>query len=224
MMMRVPDTLPVSARDCGETAQTTPADRLASTDGAAFAGELYACHGTALMRLALHLTRGDRHRAEDLMQEVIARAWCRRDSIRHGEVRAWLAVTARHLAVDWHRRQVHSAAREQANAQSLLTADDLADQVTSAVIARAAVAALPPHHRAVIICLYWAGCTTGETAAALGIPAGTVKSRAFHALAALRASLAGSARMDGTGRDIPGGRPPHTPPRISRGVKAAAAA
>lgn len=175
---------------------TGSADPMSSADGAAFANELYACHRTALMRLALHLTCGDRHRAEDLVQEVITRAWCRRDTIRRAEVRAWLAVTARHLVIDWHRRQVHSAAREQATVQYPL-ADDPADQVTAAVIARSAVAALPPHHRAVIVCLYWAGCTTGEAAAALGIPAGTVKSRTFHAMAALRASLAAGARTDG---------------------------
>ena len=36
---------------------------------------LYAEHGGALLRYALHLTGGDRQRAEDLVQETMVRAW-----------------------------------------------------------------------------------------------------------------------------------------------------
>src|SRR5580658_8305424 len=41
----------------------------------AFVRALYAEHGGALLRYALHLTGGDRQRAEDLVQETIVRAW-----------------------------------------------------------------------------------------------------------------------------------------------------
>ncbi|HTU07809.1 MAG TPA: sigma factor, partial [Trebonia sp.] len=41
----------------------------------AFVRVLYAEHGGALLRYALHLTGGDRQRAEDLVQETIVRAW-----------------------------------------------------------------------------------------------------------------------------------------------------
>src|SRR6266568_3831665 len=40
----------------------------------AFVRALYAEHGGALLRYALHLTGGDRQRAEDLVQETIVRA------------------------------------------------------------------------------------------------------------------------------------------------------
>src|SRR6201986_1683545 len=40
-----------------------------------FVRPLYAEHGGALLRYALHLTGGDRQKAEDLVQETIVRAW-----------------------------------------------------------------------------------------------------------------------------------------------------
>ncbi len=42
---------------------------------------LYAEHGPALLRLATGLTGGDRHRAEDLVQETMLRAWTHRNNL-----------------------------------------------------------------------------------------------------------------------------------------------
>ncbi|MBI4575208.1 MAG: sigma-70 family RNA polymerase sigma factor [Planctomycetes bacterium] len=56
---------------------------------------------------------------------------------------------------------------------------------------RAAVAALPEDYRAVVALRYLEGLSTGETAAALGIPEGTVKVRLFRARARLREVLWG---------------------------------
>src|SRR5260370_37308197 len=46
---------------------------------------LYAEHGLALLRLTTTLTRGDRGRAEDLVQETKLQAWTHRNhlDIRH---------------------------------------------------------------------------------------------------------------------------------------------
>jgi RNA polymerase sigma-70 factor (ECF subfamily) len=159
-------------------------------DGQMFAAEVYTRHGRPLMNLAVHLTGGDRHRAEDLAQETLVRAWQHRDCIRPGQERAWLAVTARHLAVDGYRRQQARQAREARYAGRAGPAEDPAGHVADAVTVRAALAALSPAHRAVIAELYYAGRTIGQTAAVLGIAPGTVKSRARSALAALRLALA----------------------------------
>src|SRR6266851_2632728 len=66
---------------------------------------LYAEHGPALLRLATALTRGDRRRAEDLVQETMLRAWTHRANldIRHYSIRAWLVTVVRRLAVDAYR-------------------------------------------------------------------------------------------------------------------------
>lgn len=56
---------------------------------------------------------------------------------------------------------------------------------------RRALAALPPDQRAAIALFYLDGFSIGEIAEAVGIPAGTVKTRLFHARRALRRQLEG---------------------------------
>jgi RNA polymerase sigma-70 factor (ECF subfamily) len=169
-------------------------------DDGVFAEQMYARYGGTLMRLAVHLT-GDWHHAEDLAQEAMLRAWRHRDAIRPGQERAWLAATARNLAIDGYRRDQARHAREARYASLSVLPEDPAGRIADAVTVRAAVAALPPIRRAVIAEIYYAGRTIAETAAALGIPPSTVKSRANHALTALRSAL--TATTDST---VPSGR------------------
>ncbi len=56
---------------------------------------------------------------------------------------------------------------------------------------RREVAALPPGHRAAVALHYFDGLSIAETAVALGIPAGTVKTRLLHARARLKTRLEG---------------------------------
>jgi RNA polymerase sigma-70 factor, ECF subfamily len=56
-------------------------------------------------RLALRLT-GDRHRAEDLTQETLLRAWKRRDQLQEGRaLRVWLFRIAANIWTDELRRR-----------------------------------------------------------------------------------------------------------------------
>lgn len=52
-----------------------------------------------------------------------------------------------------------------------------------------ALASLRPDHREVLMETYYRGCSVAEAAATLGIPAGTVRSRTFYALKALKLAL-----------------------------------
>lgn len=65
--------------------------------------------------------------------------------------------------------------------------EDAADGTTL----RREVAALPPGHRSAVALHYFEGLSIAETAVALGIPAGTVKTRLMHARARLKTRLEG---------------------------------
>jgi RNA polymerase sigma-70 factor (ECF subfamily) len=65
------------------------------------------------------------------------------------------------------------------------------EQAITAPDVRAALARLSPEHRAVITEIYLNGHTAVETAEILGIPVGTVNSRSYYALHALREAAAG---------------------------------
>jgi RNA polymerase sigma-70 factor, ECF subfamily len=52
-----------------------------------------------------------------------------------------------------------------------------------------ALASLRRDHREVLAATYYRGCSVAEAAATLGIPAATVRSRAFHALKAFKLAL-----------------------------------
>jgi RNA polymerase sigma-70 factor (ECF subfamily) len=68
-----------------------------------------------------------------------------------------------------------------------------ADRDADLARVRAAMAALPGDQRAAIALYHFEGFSVAETAAALDVPAGTVKTRLMHARAKLRAMLTGDA-------------------------------
>lgn len=67
-------------------------------------------------------------------------------------------------------------------------ADDVDRALESWAVADA-LSALRPDHRRVLLETYYRGSSVAEAADALGIPPGTVKSRTFYALKALRLAL-----------------------------------
>jgi len=155
----------------------------------AFVRALYAEHGGALLRYALHLMGGDRQRAEDLVQETIVRAWRHPEALAERPARPWLFAVARNLAVDSYRaRQARPTELGEA-AFNLLPSDDDADRTLESWAVADALASLRPEHRRVIIETYYRGCSVAEASATLGIPAGTVKSRTYYALKALKLAL-----------------------------------
>jgi RNA polymerase sigma-70 factor, ECF subfamily len=151
---------------------------------------LYSEHAAALWSFVVPLVGGDRVRAQDVVQETMLRAWRHPevlDGVR-GPVRPWLFTVARHIVVDeWHR---HRTDRDVPLEAGLETAeDDRTDAVLDTWVVGDALSRLSPAHRAVLEQCYFQGRTTAEAARVLGVPEGTVKSRAHYALRALRLAL-----------------------------------
>src|SRR5690348_13010630 len=95
-----------------------PDARPAADDG--FIRRLYAEHGPDLFRYALGLAGGDSHRAEDLVQEAMLRAWRTADARPIRSPRSWLFSTVRNLTVDAYRaRQSRPIEADQAALDSL---------------------------------------------------------------------------------------------------------
>ncbi|MFF3465227.1 sigma-70 family RNA polymerase sigma factor [Streptomyces sp. NPDC001984] len=156
---------------------------------------LYAEHAGPLFHYVLRLTSGDHQWAEDVVQETLLRAWQHPDAFdpARGPARAWLYTVARHLVIDAHRaRQARPAeiggeALEQAAEQTL--GEDQIEQALRNWAVTDAIRTLSPDHRAVLLETYYRGRTMAEAASVLGIPLGTVKSRTYYALHALRLAL-----------------------------------
>ncbi|MGK5632241.1 sigma-70 family RNA polymerase sigma factor [Streptomyces sp. URMC 123] len=168
-------------------ATTTPR----RTDDRALA-ELQREHGRALFGFLLGLTYGDRQRAEDLVQETLVRAWQHPEALEstHESMRPWLFTVARRLAID--ARRARRARPHEVGDHVLENASAAVDHVERSVAAldvRQALGSLSRDHRAVLVEVYFRGLSVIEAAEVLGIPPGTVKSRTYYALRALRSAL-----------------------------------
>jgi RNA polymerase sigma-70 factor (sigma-E family) len=155
--------------------------------------EFAAVQLQALQRPA-YLLCGDWHLAQDLVQTTLVKmygAWSRlgAEVDRHAYARrvlvnAYISQRRRH----WWRREIS-------------TGDDLHETAASEPMdvgereqQRALLMTLPPRQRAVIVLRYWEDFSVEQTAQALGIATGTVKSQTSEALKTLRISLANEER------------------------------
>jgi RNA polymerase sigma-70 factor (ECF subfamily) len=152
--------------------------------------DLYAEHAGVLLGYVRRLLGGDASRAEDVVQETLLRAWQHPEAVAEGSsVRAWLLTVARNLVIDGERRR-----RARPNEVELGVAGEGSveepayDRVLAAWEVADALSAISVEHRAVIVELYYHDRSVAETARVLGIPEGTVKSRAYYGLRALRAA------------------------------------
>jgi RNA polymerase sigma-70 factor (ECF subfamily) len=150
---------------------------------------LYDAHAPALLRYAIRLTNGDRGRAEDIVQETLVRAWRHAKADDERSIRPWLFTVAHRLAIDAHRAR---SARPPEAPDTLLAAVPGGDDVDASldrILVLDALQSLSEVHRSVIVQTYYLGRSVDEAARALGVPPGTVKSRSYYALRALKLAL-----------------------------------
>jgi RNA polymerase sigma-70 factor, ECF subfamily len=156
---------------------------------------LHEEHGSALWAVAMRTT-ADAGRAQDAVQETLLRAWRHPEALEpeRGDPRPWLLRTLRNVLIDdWRSRAARPEVLSDDPAGTVppagTAAVDHADAAVQAWTVASALARLSPEHRAVVVECYYRGRTVSEAALALGIPPGTVKSRAHYALRALRLAL-----------------------------------
>lgn len=163
--------------------------RIAAGDVGAPMAELYRRYNARLYRYGLQAL-GDTGLAEEVVQECFLRLWRNAgqfDAAR-GSVAAYLIVIGRSVAADVRKRP-SSRPLEELEEGKLPPQLDSVDQILSGLMVREAVDSLSPAHRQVLM-LAEAGLTQSQIATRLGVPLGTVKTRTFHALRALRGALA----------------------------------
>jgi RNA polymerase sigma-70 factor (ECF subfamily) len=149
-------------------------------------------HGAAVERYLLNFTGGNRTETEDLLQETMIRAWRNLDRMPpEGEqTRRWLFTVARNVGIDAVRaKKVRPAEVELIEASSVAHSDETMETVVALHSLSHAVNSLSSQHRAVVHELYVQGRSVAETARRLGLPVGTVKSRAHYAMRTLRRAI-----------------------------------
>jgi len=152
---------------------------------------LYTEHYAVLLSFISRYVR-DRHKAEDLVQETLLRAWKHIDHLdtEPGRTRSYLLTIARNVVTNaWRaeQRRPHLVT-DQAAVAAAPSADNV-DQLVEGWLVAEALERLSRHHRAVVRAIYYEGRGVADAARQLSVPEGTVKSRAFYAVRALRAAF-----------------------------------
>ena len=154
----------------------------------------YSAHAGEMFGFAVRSLH-DHGLAEEAVQEAFVRAWRFGDRFdpQLGTVRAWLFAILRHVVIDIARARAiwpepaSDAAIERASER--VSPEDRLEQALLAWQIEEALRRIGDDHRRVVVETYYRGRPYAEVAADLGIPEGTVKSRVYYALRALRLAL-----------------------------------
>ena len=150
--------------------------------------DFVTARGDALWRSAWLLT-GDPHRAEDLVQAALAKAWPHWQRItRSGDGEAYVRRVMYTTYVAWWRRRWNAELPTESIPEPQDDRLDPSDHTGLRQDVLRALAALPRGQRAVVVLRYFEDLTEAQTASVLGCSVGTVKSQLSRALARLRTS------------------------------------
>ena len=160
-------------------------------------------HFAPRVRAYLGRGGGDAGRIDDVLQETFAAVWCkaRLYDRRRATAAAWIFAIARNLRIDSFRREP----RPEADPKDPAFRSDPAPEGDQALAAgqrteavRRALSALSDEQREVLWLSFYEGETYSQIAIRLGLPLGTVKSRArlaFTQFAPLACRAAGGTAM-----------------------------
>lgn len=140
-----------------------------------------AARERSLLRTAYLLT-GDLHRAEDLVQDAFIKVALRWPRLSDGNPEAYARTIIVRSNVSWWRR----TRRERVVDAVPETSEHDEDGLDRQLVLRRALDRLTRKQRAVIVLRFYEDLTEHQTAAALGVSVGTVKSQTAAALDRLR--------------------------------------
>lgn len=152
-------------------------------------------HASPLLTFITRMV-GDRHRGEELFQEVFLAVWIKRRQFDpNRRFKPWLYRIAVNQCRSAFRRRALPMAPSYADDPPVLVAaadpspGDAAVATETRSLVDDAVAALPPTQRTVLVLRTWLELSYTEIAAILGRGETTVRSNMHHALERLRAYL-----------------------------------
>jgi RNA polymerase sigma-70 factor (ECF subfamily) len=152
---------------------------------------LYDRHSSIVYAVALRVLQ-DTGAAEDVLQDIFMQLWRNPGAFdaSRGNMAAWLAVIARHRAIDALRKR----RPENDIADIVISVEpDLAsetDQARAMEKVRGALQDMAPTQRSALELAYFEGLTHSEIAERTGEPLGTIKTRIRAGLLSLRKVLA----------------------------------
>ncbi|UXY26835.1 SigE family RNA polymerase sigma factor [Streptomyces sp. HUAS TT20] len=158
--------------------------------------EFVAGRSTALLRTAVLLTGGDRHAAEDLLQNALVKAAGRWQRIDEPEAYVRQILYRQQVSrwrLKWRRREVTVAEPPEAG-----HAPDGSNAAELRLVLRAALSRLTARQRTVLVLRYFEDLPEADVARILGCSVGTVRSTTHRSLARLRAL---APELDGLGPD-----------------------
>ncbi len=162
---------------------------LATDDGVR---AVYAAHGPELYRFAVR-SLNDRGLAEEAVQETFVRAWRAADRFDDelGSLRTWLFAIVRTVVIDLSRARAvrPGLASSDPASDDVLFVDQAFDRVLTAWQVEEALRMLSEEHRSALVEVHYKGRAYSDVALSLGVPVGTVKSRVYYALKAMRLAL-----------------------------------
>jgi RNA polymerase sigma-70 factor (ECF subfamily) len=151
----------------------------------------YAAHGPELYRFVLR-GLGDPGAAQDVVQETFLRAWRAADryDAELASLRVWLFAIARNTMLDHVRAAGARPWQSQlGEVPDVAVLDDPTEELLRSWLVEEALQRLTQDHREAIVETYLKGRPYAEVAASHGVPVGTIRSRVFYGLRALRVAM-----------------------------------
>jgi RNA polymerase sigma-70 factor (ECF subfamily) len=176
------------ARERDTVDQTGLVERASRGDHEAFG--MLISERLARLDTAARLILRDAELARDAVQEATLRAWRNLRGLRDpGRFDAWLHRLTVNACLDLARQRRSRVIEIELTPLHDQRVPDATALVTDADYVARMLAAIDPAQRAVVVLHYYLDLSLPETAAALGIPLGTAKSRLNRALEAMRISI-----------------------------------